>query len=219
MREILNAIMNLSYEEFKDREEFSLLRVDREIVVRMDGVKFGRFTKEFGSVRDPTVHNALVSSTKALIQTYSCDEAYVSSDEINVFCKRPPFAGRIEKIDSVFPSFVSANFSLEIGKAAWFDSRIVLIRETEWPKYVAWRLKVTLCNYASKLTNLPCHEALTTIEPDEYAFGTLIKREKYLKRAVNPLTGEVVTVERRKLKAITGWALLGELKNVVGNPG
>ncbi len=218
MRELLKALARFSYEEFKEREEFSKLRVDREIVVRMDGVKFGKFTEEFGSLRDPKVHGALVEAAKLILRTYSCDEAYVSSDEVNAFCKAPPFGGRIEKIDSVLPSFLGAHFSLKVGKAAWFDSRVILVGEDEWRKYVAWRLKVTLCNYASKKTGLPCREALERVELEDYAFGTLITREKYLKEAVNPLTGEKVLVERRRLREVTGPRVLEELRDVVGNP-
>ena len=218
MRDLLLKLTGMSYDEFKEREEFANLKAEREIAIRMDGVKFGRFTKEFGSLRDPVVHNALVEATKALLQTYSCEEAYVSSDEVNLFCKRPPFNGRVEKLDSVFPSFLSAHFSLKVGRAAWFDSRIILIREEEWRKYVAWRLKVTLCNYASKKTGLPCSKALLQTELSRYAFGTLIVREKYLKEAINPLTGEKVLAERRRFREISGSEILLMLRNVVGNP-
>jgi tRNA(His) 5'-end guanylyltransferase len=72
---------------------------------------------------------------------------YVVSDELNIlFIHAAPFGGRVEKIDSVMSSLVSAAFTLCLqklfdGKAtAAFDSRIVVMPNKEAIiKYLAWR--------------------------------------------------------------------------------
>ncbi len=203
-------IFELPYDLFKDREIFSKLRVEGSAVIRMDGVKFGRYSKLFGKYRDERVHGALVSAAEALLRHYSCDSAYVSSDEVNVFCKSPPFGGRVEKLDSVFASFLSAHFSRALTEAppGWFDARVVAVSEEEWPLYVAWRLKVTLCNFASLTRRRPCHEALRGLEPPPEAYGTLIVREEVLKKGYNPIEKREVVVKRRVLKKIQGKEVL-----------
>ncbi len=197
--------LKLRYDEFKGAEPFSDLRVEGPVIVRMDGVKFGKYTKAFGSVRDERIHKALVEAAKELLQYYSCSSAYVSSDEVNVYCEEPPFGGRVEKLVSTFASFLGAHFSKRVDPPGWFDGRVV---KAEWKPYVLWRLKVTLCNYASKVTGKPCKEALKEIEPPDIAYGTLIVREEYLKEGFDPIRKTKVVVKRRRLKEVFGKEVL-----------
>ena len=204
------GVLRLPYDLFKDREMFSKVKVEGSVVVRMDGVKFGKYSKLLGRQRDERVHGALVSAAEELLKHYSCDSAYVSSDEVSVFCKRPPFSGRVEKLVSVFPSFLSAHFSRLVAPLppGWFDGRVVTVGEAEWPLYVAWRLKVTLCNFASYARRRPCHEALEGLELPPEAYGTLIVREEYEKEGYDPIRKVKVVVKRRRLKRLAGEEVL-----------
>ena len=197
--------LKFRYDELKEAELFSNLRVEGPIIVRMDGVKFSKYTKAFGSVRDEKIHKALVEAAKELLKYYSCSSAYVSSDEVNVYCDEPPFGGRVEKIVSTFASFLGAHFSRQVDPPGWFDGRVI---KANWNSYVLWRLKVTLCNYASKVTGKSCMKALREIEPPELAYGTLIVREEYLKEGFDPMRKKKVMVKRRRLKEISGKDVL-----------
>lgn len=205
--------VKLRYDEFKEAEPFSDLRVEGPVIVRMDGVKFSKYTKAFGSVRDERIHRALVDSAKELLQYYSCSSAYVSSDEVSVYCEEPPFGGRVEKLVSTFASFLGAHFSAKVSPPGWFDGRVV---KAEWGPYVAWRLKVTLCNYASKVTGKPCREALKEVTPPPIAYGTLIVRGEYLKEGFDPIRKKKVLVRRRRLKEMVGEEVLSYLKEMNG---
>ncbi|NPA85654.1 MAG: hypothetical protein GXO07_06620 [Crenarchaeota archaeon] len=204
------ALLALPYGLFKDREPFSSLRIEGSAVVRMDGVKFGKYSKLLGKQRDERVHGALVGAAEELLKHYSCDSAYVSSDEVSVFCKSPPFGGRVEKLVSVFPSFLSAHFSRLVAPLppGWFDGRVVAVGEGEWPLYVAWRLKVTLCNFASRAKGRPCREALKGLRPPPEAYGTLMVREEYEKEGYDPIRKVKVPVKRRRLKRLEGEEVL-----------
>ncbi len=205
-----------NYRKFKEREVFQKVKVESPpFAFRADGVKFGKYKSLFKQPRDERIHRALVESAKMLIKTYSCEYAYISSDEVSLFCKSIPYGGRVEKIVSVFSSMLSALFSSKISPPGWFDGRVLLIAESEWWEYVAWRMKVCLCNYASQLTNKPCREALKEVRPESIAFGTLIVREEVLKEAVDKLSGERVTVVRRRLKELTGEELLDFLERKI----
>ena len=211
---MLDLILRLPYENrrFKEREVFQAIKVEEPpFAFRADGVKFGKYKNLFKHPRDERIHKALVESAKLLIKLFSCEYAYISSDEISLFCNVLPYGGRVEKIVSVFSSALAATFSSMISPPGWFDGRIILLSEKEWWEYVAWRLKVCLCNYASQLTNKPCREALKEVRPEPIAFGTLLLREEVLKEAVDKLSGERVTVRRRRLRELTGEELLAFL--------
>jgi len=211
--------LKLPYDFMKDREAFSKLKVEGSAVVRMDGVKFKKYSKLLKKNRDERLHKALVRSAKELLKYYSCDSAYVSSDEVSVFCKNPPFGGRVEKLVSVFSSFLSAHFSVNVAPLppGWFDGRVVLVSEEEWPLYVTWRLKVTLCNFASSLTGRPCHEALKEVTPPPEAYGTLLARREVEKVGYNPKEGKEVRVKRRVLVELSGKEVLEYLRSKLGD--
>jgi tRNA(His) 5'-end guanylyltransferase len=72
---------------------------------------------------------------------------YVVSDELDIlFLDNVPYSGRVEKIGSVIPSFVSATFTLRLQKTfgktdnVAFDSRVVIVpSENAVMNYLAWR--------------------------------------------------------------------------------
>eukprot|EP01090_Pellita_catalonica_P020023 TRINITY_DN6979_c0_g1_i1.p1 TRINITY_DN6979_c0_g1~~TRINITY_DN6979_c0_g1_i1.p1 ORF type:complete len:316 (+),score=51.02 TRINITY_DN6979_c0_g1_i1:47-994(+) len=53
-------------------------------MLRLDGHKFSSFTRCFKKPYDVRIHNAMVETTKELMDTFSCTTAYTCSDEITL---------------------------------------------------------------------------------------------------------------------------------------
>lgn len=96
-------------------------------VVRLDGRRFSRFTlQHFQKPFDERFRDAMVCTARALMQDLHGLYGWTSSDEISVLL--PPewdgFGRSIEKLLSLSASLASSTFSLQVGQAAQFDSRI-----------------------------------------------------------------------------------------------
>ncbi|MEM3565785.1 MAG: tRNA(His) guanylyltransferase Thg1 family protein [Candidatus Bathyarchaeia archaeon] len=118
--------------------------------VRLDGWKFRALADAISAEKpfDERFARCLVNSGKALFEKgFSPTLVYVVSDELNIlFDGKAPFNGRIEKIDSVIPSLVSAAFSIELKECfnkrviAAFDSRIIITpNDKKTLEYLIWR--------------------------------------------------------------------------------
>jgi len=216
---LLEELKGIPYvwKEMKEAEAFQSVKVEEPpFVFRADGVGFGKYFKELGEARDEKVHGALVRAAEELMRTYSCAEAYVSSDEVSVLCGSLPYGGRIEKIVSIFSSLLGSIFSVEVQPLppGWFDGRVIV--GVDWRLYLKWRLKVTLCNYLSLITRLPCSKALERVEEvDPRALGTLLVWEEYLKEGYDPIKGMKVMAKRRRIKVVRGEELLDVLSGAL----
>ncbi|MEM1589943.1 MAG: tRNA(His) guanylyltransferase Thg1 family protein [Candidatus Bathyarchaeia archaeon] len=118
--------------------------------IRLDGWKFRKLSEVIGAEKpfDERFAKCLVQSGKVLFEKgFNPTLIYTVSDELNIlFMKGMPFHGRVEKIDSVIPSLVSAAFTSHLQSlfnkkaTAAFDSRIVIMPdENTVVKYLAWR--------------------------------------------------------------------------------
>jgi tRNA(His) 5'-end guanylyltransferase len=67
--------------------------------------------------------------------------AYTFSDEISFFFRDNAFDGRIEKMDSIIPSYISSAFTLALNpeEPVSFDSRIIPIHGEDVREYLIWR--------------------------------------------------------------------------------
>lgn len=67
--------------------------------------------------------------------------AYIFSDEISLFFQELAFEGRVEKIDSVVPSFISSALTmlLEPDEPLSFDSRVIPVHRQVVADYLIWR--------------------------------------------------------------------------------
>ncbi|MEM1566406.1 MAG: tRNA(His) guanylyltransferase Thg1 family protein [Candidatus Bathyarchaeia archaeon] len=141
-----------SYEALTKNEIFSKTSVPHEtsFFVRLDGWKFKRLSETVGVEKpfDERFAKCLVNAGRTLFEKgFSPALVYVASDELNIlFLGDAPFRGRVEKIDSVMPSLVSAAFALQLKKmfgktdSVAFDSRIVIVpSENAVISYLAWR--------------------------------------------------------------------------------
>lgn len=122
----------------KECEIFSSLRVPcgSRIVLRIDGRKFSRLSNSLKLEKpyDISFVKAMAAACLEFSREFSPSFVYTFSDEINVLLAEVPFSGRIEKLNSVFPSFISSSFSKKINsdvniKPVSFDSRVIPLSE------------------------------------------------------------------------------------------
>ncbi len=135
-------------------ERVLLQRVERPFVIRLDGVRFGRELSGFKWPRDRVVHEALLKASKALMELYSSDYAYVVSDELNIFVtKTNPYGGRVFKIVSEASGLASAIATRELGKVLYFDARVIKLSDDcgDLLNYIKYRVRVGLNNYHVEL--------------------------------------------------------------------
>ncbi|AEG18964.1 tRNA(His) guanylyltransferase Thg1 family protein [Methanobacterium paludis] len=147
----------------KQCEIFSTLKVPcgSKIVLRIDGRKFSRLSSdlEFKKPYDINFIKTMVDSCLEFSREFSPSFVYTFSDEINILLSEIPFAGRIEKLNSVFPSFISSSFFKNLKsiketdgvtkrinmKPVSFDSRVIPLSEDGVVEYFknrqdeAWR--------------------------------------------------------------------------------
>lgn len=111
---------------------FSGLKVPcgSKIVIRIDGRKFSKLSRDlkFKKPYDDQFKNIMVKTCKDFFEEFSPAFIYTFSDEINILLSEIPFAGRIEKLDSVFASFITGSFTKNVSSVKGpisFDSRVI----------------------------------------------------------------------------------------------
>ncbi|WP_353619884.1 tRNA(His) guanylyltransferase Thg1 family protein [Methanobacterium sp. CWC-01] len=145
--------------KMKECEIYSNLKIpcSSKVVIRADGRNFQRLAKELDLKKpyDKTFSTLMASVGVDVFQEFSPIMVYTFSDEINILLGEIPFAGRVEKIDSVFAGFISSSFtqklmmknldSDELSGPLSFDSRIIPLSSEMVVKYFqerqseAWR--------------------------------------------------------------------------------
>jgi tRNA(His) 5'-end guanylyltransferase len=73
--------------------------------------------------------------------------AFTFSDEISLVFLDAPFAGRVEKIDSLVAGFLSAALSLDLGRPVSMDCRTIPLCQAEICEYLAERQDETWRNH------------------------------------------------------------------------
>jgi len=125
----------------KECEIFSSLKVPctSKVVVRLDGRNFSQLSRklEFKKPYDQEFAEILSKAACQLFQEFSPLLIYSFSDEVSLLLGEIPFAGRVEKIDSVMASFLSGAFTSKLMKTTKyqrifdeispisFDSRVI----------------------------------------------------------------------------------------------
>jgi tRNA(His) guanylyltransferase len=104
----------------KECEIFSDLKVPcgSKIVIRADGRNFSKLSNDLNLEKpyDQNFVNIMVNTCSEFFREFSPSFIYTFSDEINILLDKIPFKGRVEKINSVFASFISGTFSQKILK-------------------------------------------------------------------------------------------------------
>lgn len=228
----------LQNSRMKKREIFSQIEVPSVAVVRLDGRGFGRTLARlnFNKPYDIIFAKAMVEAVEDFFQQSGFDPtlAYLFSDEISLlFTKDLPYNGRLEKIDSVIPSFISSALVLRLNcpEPLAFDSRVIIMDTSDIVEYFKWRqeecwrnLMVSYSYYFLRQDGMTPQQAskslfgLRSQDLHELAWnhgtnlaetpawqrrGILVYRQKYSKTGFNPLTEETTAAQRTKL--IQNW--------------
>ena len=129
----------------KRREIYSDLRCIPPFIVRIDGRNFRNALSRMGFKKpyDERFTSAIVNSIVTFFKKSGLGPvlAYTFSDEISFLFKNDVFDCRIEKIDSIIPSFISSAFTMELKpqEAIAFDSRVIPLHEDDINLYLQWR--------------------------------------------------------------------------------
>ena len=174
--------------------------------------------------------------------------AHTASDEISLLFLKDehlPYNGRIEKILSIISSYASSSLQNHLREAfsydglISFDARIVKVyTQSEILEYFSWRCLESFRNflnsYAQQIIGRKetfrmkgeemvkeLHRRGFSIQeaPQWQKYGTMIYWGQIVKRGYNPITGEEVSVKRRKifLSSIDPSSIHGrkELENII----
>jgi tRNA(His) 5'-end guanylyltransferase len=219
----------------ENREIFSTISAIPPVFVRLDGRAFHRLTECLGLERpfDEFFHKGMVSTCTSLVADSGLnpDLAYTFSDEISLYFTKLPFAGRVEKLDSVAASHAASSFTLALGGTTLlaFDSRVIPATPGYALEYLAnrqaeaWRNHINAyCQQAlieegmdprkaqERLNGLPSkdlHEMMhergfnLATTPAWQRRGTLVYKKLTEKEGFNPITKETVVTERSAVVA------------------
>lgn len=149
------------------REIYSGLRARAPFVVRADGRGFGRMLEAFEKPYDTGFARTMAESSRLLLDTSGLVPrlAYTFSDEVSVLFTDEPFGGRLEKLVSVIPSFLSSAIGIAVGRPVSMDARIVPLCPDEIAGYLlerqdeAWRNHVFSCGFYALVAEGRTHAA------------------------------------------------------------
>lgn len=138
----------------KECEIFSNLKVPcgSKIILRLDGRGFYRLSKILRLKKPYDQHfvEAMVNTAKDVFREFSPTFIYTFSDEFNILLDDILFAGRIEKLNSVFASFLATSFFQNLIKKKFKYFATVDEYDNDLP----------LISFDSRIIPLPC-ELLT----------------------------------------------------------
>ena len=136
----------------KEYEIYNDLKVPNEsnIILRLDGRNFHSLSNNLNLKKpyDDDFIKAMVLTSKDIFKEFSPLFIYSFSDEINILLSEIPFSGRIEKLNSIFPSLASSALTKHLENSfnnsnipiISFDSRIIPIaKSTNIVDYFKWR--------------------------------------------------------------------------------
>jgi len=220
-------------EKYKSREFTA--RAKTPFVVRVDGVGFHRLPEVYEKPRDLRVHSALLAAAYQVVARYGFFGAYIVSDEASfIVLSNPPYNGRVEKLLSIISSIVSSRMSLILGYQVLFDAKVIELKDlSEVYEYVLFRARIGFGNFIGSLASMKglWKEKRPTLgkqlaELKEKGIdlssisvwkklGSSIVWDRYVKKTINPLTGEEIIVSRRRARVYPGpWKLLEAVKSI-----
>ncbi len=145
----------------KKRELYSNLTCVAPVFVRIDGRNFHTLAEAWELERpfDLRFSESMARVCERLLSDsgLSPEFAYTFSDEISLYFSTLPFAGRVEKIDSVAASYAASALTLEAGSGipVSFDARIIQVTPEIAVQYLierqgeAWRNHINAwCQHA-----------------------------------------------------------------------
>lgn len=122
-------------------EIYSGLCARAPLVARADGRGFKKVLEGSKKPYDIDFAQSMVGAVKCLFSDFGPVPvlAFTISDEISLVFLDAPFAGRVEKIDSLIAGFLSAALSLNLCRPVSMDCRTIPICRAEIVTYLAER--------------------------------------------------------------------------------
>lgn len=217
----------------KRKEIFSALRVSPPVLMRLDGRNFKESLARLGYQKpyDVVFERGMVAAARALLEHSGLapEWAFTFSDEINLLFGELPFDGRVEKLDSVVPSYAASalTIALELRTPLAFDARVIPLHPAEIREYLtgrqaeAWRNHMQSYGFytlvsegagekeaAAKMKGMKfedIHELMwqrgvnLNETPGWQRKGVCVYRRRTEREGYNPVKGEKVTAERREI--------------------
>lgn len=90
------------------------IKKNENIVIRLDGDSFSKFTKGFRKPFDKILVETMNRTTKDLFEKFNCCFAYTQSDEITLVIKKSNemiLGGKVQKLVSLSSGFCSTKFN------------------------------------------------------------------------------------------------------------
>ena len=221
----------------KRREIYSDLHCLPPVIVRVDGRNFRNALSRIGLEKpyDKRFASEMADAIELFFKKSGLgpDFAYTFSDEISFLFRNISFSGRIEKIDSVIPSFMSSALTITLGvdEPISFDSRVIPVNEQNITEYLIWRQDEAWRNcinsyaYYTLLSegmkekkaaailknkdSSQMHELLFQKDiniskvPTWQKRGIIIQKQEYQADGFNPHLGEETTSIRKKV--VQNW--------------
>ena len=220
------------------------------MVARIDGRSFTKLTKKichFDVPYDDTFRNYMVETVKHLMTSgFRIVYGYTESDEISLLFHQneDTFGRKVRKYNSILAGEASAAFSVQLGKTAAFDCRMVPLPNIDRVKdYFLWRQEDahrnalnSHCYWMLRKEGIDSVEATKQLEGKTVSyknemlfsrgvnFGKLptwqkrgigVYSEKYENIAVNKMTNEKEPSLRRRLKVTYDLPLNEEYAEMV----
>ncbi len=223
----------------KEREIYAGLRCAPPVIIRIDGRSFKHILGRMGCEKpyDRGFASAMVEAVELFFKKGGMDStfAYTFSDEVNFLFLAPTFDRRVEKLDSIVPSFLSSAFTLIMGldEPISFDSRIIPIDHEHVRKYMIWRQREAWRNcissygyYTLRSEGLSKQDAASVLKgknasdihellferginlarvPAWQRRGIAVYRDEYQIDGFNPLLNEKTSATRRRV--VQDWEL------------
>jgi tRNA(His) guanylyltransferase len=130
-------------------EIFSGLRTRAPLVVRADGRGFRKVLESSKKPYDIDFARSMACAVESLFLDFGPTPvlAFTFSDEISLVFLEEPFAGRVEKIDSLVAGFLSAALSLNLCRPVSMDCRTIPLCQAEIGSYLIERQDETWRNH------------------------------------------------------------------------
>jgi tRNA(His) guanylyltransferase len=122
-------------------ELYSGLKARAPLIIRADGRGFKKILENRKKPYDLDFARSMAGATASLFRDSGLSPilAYTFSDEISLLFLEAPFAGRVEKIDSVVAGFLSGALSLSLGQVISMDCRVIPVCKAEIVEYLMER--------------------------------------------------------------------------------
>ena len=130
-------------------EIYSNLRARAPLVARADGRGFKKVLETRKKPYDIDFARLMADAAASFFRDSGLTPAlaFTFSDEISLVFLEAPFAGRVEKIDSLIAGFLSSAVSLDLARPVSMDCRTIPLCEDEIGVYLAERQDETWRNH------------------------------------------------------------------------